>query len=80
MNDATIDLYEAGVRAMREINEQQAKTIGRLVAERDDLLAACEEWLEIDGPHVSLDEQQKRWRGVVERMAAAVAKAKGGAR
>lgn len=42
-----------------------------------ELLEVCKEWVEIDGPSVSFDEQCKRWPGVVNRMHAAIAKAEG---
>ncbi len=53
------------------------KANGRLIAAAPDLLEACKEWVEIDGPTVSLQEQRKRWAGVVAKMKAAIAKAEG---
>lgn len=55
----------------------EADNIGRLIAAAPELLAACEEWLEIDGPYVSLAEQRKRWSDVLRRMAAAAERATG---
>ncbi len=48
-----------------------------LCAAAPDLLSACEEWVEIDGPYVSLAEQRRRWSGVVDRMRTTIAKARG---
>lgn len=73
MDEKDLSFYEGHLLAESIANQADAA----LMAAAPDLLSACEEWLEIDGPYVSLDEQRKRWGGVVERMAAAVAKARG---
>jgi hypothetical protein len=48
-----------------------------LRCQRDALRSVCEEWLEADSRFVSLEEQRKRWSGIMERMAAAVLAAGG---
>lgn len=59
------------------VDEAEARANARLIAAAPELLEACEEWVEIDGPYVSYDEQRKRWSGVVDKMRAAIKKARG---
>jgi len=58
--------------AYRDRENQEANA--RLIAAAPDLLEACREWVEIDGPTISLEEQRRRWPDVVAKMKAAIAK------
>ena len=57
----------------------EAKVTGNdeVLAQRNALLAVCKEWLDADSPHTSLEEQRRRWDGIMARMRAAVAAAEG---
>lgn len=67
-----------GVVLILHDGSQAGNANARLIAAAPDLLAACEEWSEADSAYVSLDEQRRRWSGIMERMRAAIAKARGG--
>ena len=75
-NRAGVDVDAGNIFVMMG-NGPASEFNARLIAAAPDLLEACEEWIEVDGPSVSLDEQRRRWRGIMERMAAAVAMARG---